>query len=250
MPANTPATSPVHAVFIAAEDEYHSEDSLALLAADARGWGWDVRMLTASPTQATPDNIPGLEALDHADLAVIFMRFRTLPAEQTASLDRFLTRGGAVVGLRTSTHAFAYPADHPLVSWNGFGERVLGAPWIRHFGHDSSTDVTFAPGAIAAAGEPSDPLLAGVAPAFHVRSWLYDLEGRFPPQGSRVLLVGQSCDAAGKPVMDRRTSPVAWTRTSPWGGRVFATTMGHPEDFQIESFRALLRNGMRWAAEK
>lgn len=242
-PSVVRANEKIHAVFIAAEDEYHSEESLALLADQARGWGWEVSMRTASPTPATADNIPGLEVLDRADVAIVFMRFRTLPADQVAHLDRYLKRGGAVVGLRTSTHAFAYPPDHALVEWNGFGERVLGAPWIRHFGHDSSTDVTIAP------GEERSDLLKDVAAPFHLRSWLYDLEGRFPPDGSKVLLVGQSCDAAGQPARDRPTSAVAWTRTSPWGGKVFATTLGHPEDFQNPSFRALLSNAMRWASD-
>ncbi|XVJ58091.1 MAG: ThuA domain-containing protein [Tepidisphaera sp.] len=230
-----------HVVFIAAEDEYRSEVTLASLAKDAQARGWATTLLTSAPDQSNPSNIPGLEALDRADLIVIYLRFRTLPAEQVAHLDRYLKRGGPIVGLRTSTHAFAYPQGHPLEEWNGFGERVLGAPWIRHFGHDSTTDVTHAPGAA------NDPLLKGVEPAFHVRSWLYDLEGRFPPPGARILLMGQSCDAQSRQVPSRRPSPVAWTRETPWNGRVFMTTLGHPEDFESPSFRALLRNGMDWA---
>jgi type 1 glutamine amidotransferase len=234
-------SAPPHVVFIAAEDEYRSELTLASLAKDAQARGWSTTLLTAAPDQSNPSNIPGLEALDRADLVVMYLRFRTLPAEQVTHLDRYLKRGGPVVGLRTSTHAFAYPPGHPLADWNTFGERILGAPWIRHFGHDSTTNVTHGPGAA------SDPLLKGVAPAFHLRSWLYDLEGRFPPPGARVLLMGQSCDAQSRQVPSRPPSPVAWTRQTPWNGRVFMTTLGHPEDFQNESFRALMRNAMDWA---
>jgi type 1 glutamine amidotransferase len=242
-PQTTPgAPSPFHIVFIAAEDEYLSETTLALLKTTADEWGWQSTLLTSSPSQSAAENIPGLEALDNADLIVLYMRFRTIPLEQVEHLDRYLKRGKPVVGIRTSTHAFAYPKDHPLVAWNDFGKNVLGAPWIRHFGHDSSTDVTIAPGA------EKDELLKGVAPAFHVRSWLYDLEGKYPPSGSRILLVGQSCDASGKQVRSRRTSAVAWTRETEWGGKVFMTTMGHPDDFKEASFLALLHNGMRWAS--
>lgn len=228
-------------VFIAAEDEYRSELTLASLANDAQARGWSTTLLTSAPDQTNPSNVPGLEAVDRADLVVVYMRFRTLPADQVAHLDRYLKRGKPIVGLRTSTHAFAYPQGHPLEDWNSFGERILGAPWIRHFGHDSTTDVSHHPDAA------KDPLLAGVAPAFHVRSWLYDLEGRFPPPGARVLLMGQSCDAQGRQVPSRRPSPVAWTHQTPWNGRVFMTTLGHPEDFENESFRNLLRNAMGWA---
>jgi type 1 glutamine amidotransferase len=233
-----------HVVFIAAEDEYRSEVTLASLAKDAQSRGWTTTLLTAAPDQSNPSNVPGLEALDRADLVVMYLRFRTLPAEQVAHLDRYLKRGGPVVGLRTSTHAFAYPSGHPLEEWNRFGERVLGAPWIRHFGHDSTTDVSHHPAAA------KDPLLAGVDPKFHVRSWLYDLESRFPPPGARVLLVGQSCDSASRPVPSRPPSPVAWTHQTPWNGRVFMTTLGHPEDFDSPSFQALMKNGIEWAMKR
>lgn len=249
-PATTPPSAesiaekeskPLNVVFIAAEDEYRSEVSLAGLQTRVTEWGWKSTLLTSAPNQSAADNIPGLEALDTADLVVMYMRFRTIPLEQVEHIDRYLKRGGPLVGIRTSTHAFAYPKGHSLVAWNDFGKDVLGAPWIRHFGHDSTTDVTIAP------GMEQDELLKGVEPAFHVRSWLYDLEDKFPPEGSHILLMGQSCDEAGTPVMSRRTSAVAWTRQSPWGGRVFTTTLGHPEDFENPSVQALLNNAMRWA---
>jgi len=40
---------------------------------------------------------------------------------------------------------------------------------------------------------------------------------------------------------------VAWTKTHN-GGRVFFTTLGHPQDFEVPSFRNMLINGIRWAA--
>lgn len=234
---------PPSLVLVAAEDEYKSEESLAKLAEDARGKGWKTTLLTAQPDQAAADNIPCLEALDTADAAVIFMRFRKLPKEQVDHIDAFLRRGRPLIGIRTSTHSFAYPKDHPLVAWNDMGKNVLGAPWIRHFGHDSTTDVSITPGAEAS------PLLAGVEKSFHLRSWLYDLEGKYPPKGAVILLTGQSCDEKGTRVESRAASPVAWTRTSPWGGKVFTTTLGHPEDFANPSFRKLLSNALDWLRE-
>jgi type 1 glutamine amidotransferase len=43
---------------------------------------------------------------------------------------------------------------------------------------------------------------------------------------------------------------VAWTWQTPAGGRVFATTMGHPADFQVEAFQRLVINGIHWALNK
>ena len=68
-----------------------------------------------------------------------------------------------------------------------------------------------------------------------------------PPASAHVLLVGQSCDEQSRPVPSRPPSPAAWTSRTPWNARVFTTTLGHPEDFENPSFRALMRNAMDWA---
>ena len=41
-------------------------------------------------------------------------------------------------------------------------------------------------------------------------------------------------------------NPVLWTKTYK-GARVFFTTLGHPKDFEVESMRRLLINGIYWA---
>jgi type 1 glutamine amidotransferase len=60
-------------------------------------------------------------------------------------------------------------------------------------------------------------------------------------EGATPLLVGRAEGVA-------QAEPVAWTWTRKGGGRVFATSLGAPGDFKDESFVALLRNGLRWAA--
>lgn len=52
-------------------------------------------------------NIPGTESLDDADLMFILTRWRVLPDQQMAPIDRYLKAGKPVIGLRTATHAFA-----------------------------------------------------------------------------------------------------------------------------------------------
>ena len=44
--------------------------------------------------------------------------------------------------------------------------------------------------------------------------------------------------------------PVAWTGTNSYGGKVFMTTLGHPEDFNLEPFQRLVINGIHWAVGK
>jgi type 1 glutamine amidotransferase len=236
-------------VFVTGDHEYSSEASMPLLAKELeRNYGMRVKVLQASPDQNAEENIPGLEALKDADLAVFFLRWRRLPADQVKHIDDYLKSGKPVVGFRTSTHAFNYPKDHPLVQWNAFGEFALGSPpgWggkadHTHCGHNCSTDVSVIPESAA------HPVLTGVDPAFHVRSWLYKVLPDYPVKGATWLLMGKAVDSEKPGFIN---NPVAWTWQTPAGGRVFTTTLGHPQDFDVEAFQRLVINGIHWAAGK
>jgi type 1 glutamine amidotransferase len=231
------------AVFVSGDDEYSSEETLPILARELeRSYELRTKFLRSFPDQNAERDIPGLEALAGADLVIFFLRWRQLPREQVAHIKDYLDRGRPVVGFRTSTHAFNYPAGHDLEEWNRFGTFALGAPpgWGNghtHYGHDSRTDVTVAPGAA------SHSILRGVAPEFQVRSWLYHVVPDYPPPDATRLLIGNAVN----PDHDAVPNPVAWTWATKAGGRVFMTTMGHPEDFRVEPFQRLVINGIHWA---
>lgn len=237
------AAEPPLVAFVIGDHEYSSEATLPLLAQELeRNYGLRTLVLKSHPDQNAEEDIPGLERLAEADLAVFYLRWRRLPAEQVAHIDRYLRSGKPVVGFRTTTHAFNYPAGHPLASWNAFGQFALGSPpgWGNghtHYGHNSSTEVRVAPGAAG------DPILEGVAPGFAVRSWLYHVLPNSPPADAKPLLMGRAVNP-DKPAVE---NPVAWTWRNQWGGRVFTTTLGHPEDFAVEPFQRLVVNGIHWA---
>jgi uncharacterized protein len=226
-----------HVVFVTGDDEYRSEYSMPAIAAilEARH-GIRTSVAYARPTPQSANNIEGLEALRDADLAVFFLRWRQLPAEQMQQILDYLGKGRPLVGLRTTTHAFKYPSGSPLAQWNdGFGMDVFGQKWIRHHGGASSTKVT------AVAAQAGHPVLRGVAPEWQVRSWLYEVA---PLQGDcLVLMDGAAINPQGK---DASPQPVAWVKTYR-GARVFFTTLGHPEDFREPAARKLLVNGILWA---
>lgn len=240
-----------HVVFVIGDGEYKSERTVPALAKELEDAGalrstlcidknvgsdaWDPK-----PGQRSSD-LPGLEALETADLAVFFLRFRTVPEDQAKRIQAYADSGKPLAGFRTATHAFNYAKGDPLEPMNRFGPDVLGAPWIRHYGHKSSTDVSIIP---EAAGHP---ILKGVDKSFHVRSWLYHIKPEYPPKDATPLLVGRPVDT-DKP--NPEENPVAWTRKTKAGGRVFMTTMGHPEDFEVLAFRRLVTNGIRWAMDK
>ncbi|SDE13636.1 ThuA domain-containing protein [Pedobacter soli] len=229
-------------VFVCGDHEYSGEETLPIVAAELeKNYGMRTVVLKASPDHNSEENIPGLEILKDADLVVFYLRWRRLPAEQLAHIDTYLKSGKPVMGFRTTTHAFNFPKGHPSEKWNAFGEFALNAPpgWggkakHTHYGHTSSTDVSVIP------AQANNPILTGVAKDFHVRSWLYHVVPDYPSNGSTPLLTG----TAVKPERPAVQNPVAWTGINSFGGKVFMTTMGHPEDFRVEAFQRLVINAI------
>ncbi len=236
-----------HVVFVTGDHEYGSEQTMPLLAAELeKHYGFRTTVLKAFPDENAEQNIPGLDALGTADVAVFFLRWRRLPADQLQHIARFLDSGKPLIGFRTTSHAFNYPKNHPLAKWNQFAADYFGAPpgWgggHYHYGHTSSTQVTVVPEA------RRHPILTGVAPAFSVRSWLYHVLPNYPPADAGRLLVGKSVKPERADAVD---NPVAWTWKNKAGARVFFTTLGHPEDFRNESVQRLVINAMLWTAGK
>jgi type 1 glutamine amidotransferase len=239
-----------HVVFVVGDHEYLSEQTMPLLAkALERHFGFRATVLQATNERGEPDrnyekNIPGLEALEKADLAVFYLRWRQLPAEQVKHIQAYLDAGKPVLGFRTTTHAFKYPQGHPLEKWNSFGEFAFGAPpgWgaagHTHYGHKSSTDVSIIP------ASADHPILKGVAPNFHARSWLYQVLPKYPLPDATPLLMGKPVEPNTPKAYD---NPVAWTWQTKAGGRSVLTTLGHVEDFQLEPFQRFVVNAVHWA---
>jgi len=231
-------------VFVCGDHEYSGENTLPLLAEVLeKQYGFRTKVLKSFPDQNAERDIPGLDILAEADLAVFFLRWRLLPADQVAHIEAYLKSGKPIMGFRTSTHSFNYPNTDPLVAYNGFAERAFGAPpgWggpsqHTHYGHNASTDATII------ADKANHPILTGVDPAFHVRSWLYRVLPDYPAKGTDWLLMGKAVNP-DKPAVDQ---PIAWTWENQYKGKVFFTTMGHPEDFSVESFQRLVVNAVHW----
>jgi hypothetical protein len=270
-----------HIVLISGDEEYRSEESLPQLAkilADHHGFTCTVLFeIDPNNGQVDPnkhDNIPGLAALDSADLMIILTRFRALPDDQMKHIDEYLKAGKPVIGLRTATHAFSglkgtYEQynngfggkDGTSVWQDGFGRLVLGEKWISHHGaHKSeSTRARFAPDA------KGNPLLNGIQDG---EIWgPTDVYGvRLPlPGDSKPILLGEVCHRPGPTVAgdpfygmkptdepipgDKKNEPmmpVAWTKSYqlPEGkpGKAFATTMGGATDLTNEALRRLVVN--------
>ncbi len=230
-------------VFVCGDHEYSGEHTLPHIASELeKNYGFRTKVLKSSPNQNSEENIPGLEVLKDADLAVFFLRWRRLPADQLQMIEDYLKSKKPLMGFRTTTHAFNFPKDHPSYRWNSFGEFAFNAPpgWggkaaHTHYGHKSTTDVSIVE------GKKKHPILKGVDPEFHANSWLYRTLPDYP-KDSEWLLMGKSVNP-DKAAID---NPVAWTGTNSYGGRFFMTTLGHPEDFSVEAFQKVVINAIHW----
>ncbi|MCB1278978.1 PVC-type heme-binding CxxCH protein, partial [Prosthecobacter sp.] len=249
-----------HIVFLAGDHEYRSEETLPELARIlAKHQGFKCTVLfdidpDGNIAAGEPQNIPGMEALDSADLAVVFLRFQGLPPEQMKHFDDYLKRGGPVVGLRTATHAFkGTPEPYAKYDYNskvagyesGFGHQVLGQTWVGHYGknHVQSTRITIVP------EKASNPILRGVKDV-----WVQAGGYVGKPTDGEILTMAQPLDGMSPDSPASKTQPPQpseWTRTykSASGklGRVFTSLYGTSEDITNEGYRRLLVNGIFWA---
>lgn len=236
-----------HVVFVAGDHEYSGEVTMPLLAAALeKRYGIKTTCLRSAPDHNGETDIPGLEALETADMVVFYLRWRQLVPEQVSRIESYLNQGKPVIGLRTSSHAFHYPAGHALEKWNRWGPEVFGTPpgWNveghTHYGHQSTTHVT------VNAANAKDPILAGVSAAFDAPSWLYHVLPKYPPPEARILLYGDAV-SPNKPAV---RNPVAWTWTNTYGARSFYTSLGHPGDFGLEPFQRMLTQAIFWAMDR
>jgi len=221
-----------HVVFLISEDEYEADRTLPAFAV------WLRRRVDVYCTVVRGEGrheLPGIEALRTADAAVMFIRRKALPPAEMKILREFVGKGGALVALRTSSHAFSVRGEAPegLVQWPEFDHDVLGGNYHGHGPNKLPARVTPAPGA----GE--HPILRHVA----LEPWqsggsLYMVEPLV--EDATVLLRGTAGET---------TQPVAWVRTR-GGARVFYTSLGHPADFEQEPFRQLLLGAIRWAVNR
>ena len=249
----------LHIVFVTGDDEYRSEESMPMLGKILkRELGAKISIAYSmtgeyiDPNRS--DNIEGLEALETADIMVMFTRFRALPDKQLKYITDFADSGNPMVGFRTATHAFLYEDDESKASMNNeWPTEIFGQQWIAHHGHfddgDSPlTSVDLIP------EKANHPILNGVKP-FEAYSWLYHVEGgEWQVYGDREFLIeGKSLRSKHQEnnKLDQYpiTNPVAWTKSHK-GNRIFFTTLGHPYDFLNENMRKIALNGIYWALGK
>lgn len=251
-----------HIVFLASDHEYRAEETCPALARIlAKHHGFKCTVVFGVDKdgfiEAGSSNISGLSALKDADLFFIVARFLNPPAEEMAHIEAYLERGGPVVGLRTSSHAFKIPQDSPYAKYDfksktegyekGFGHQVLGNTWVGHYGtnHKQGTRIQIEP------EQKEHVILTGVGDNAFTHAGGY--VGK-PGPDFTVLTHSQplvSMDTTADPDPAKPPMPSTWTRhyADKDGDkhRVFHSTQGASEDILDENYRRMIINGTLWA---
>ena len=248
-------------VLLAGDEEYRSEEALPQLAkilSQRHGFTctvlFSINKTTGEIDPNTPDNEPGMEALDTADLVITSLRYRAWPDEQMKHFADYIDAGKPVIGLRTSTHAFN-GVKGTYAAYNNFGKKVLGEQWVSHWGNHKKE----ATKGLIMSSEDSNPILRGVENIFGDTD-VYEAD---PPETATVLVLGQvlkgmnpddePADYKKKRSTDKVEQgvneppmPVVWTRENDSdlgkANKALCTTMGSATDLQNEGLRRLIVN--------
>ena len=223
-----------HVAVLMAEDEYKTEVSLPAWGREHLGKEFRTTYLFGN--DAERNDLPGLEALEAADVLLVSVRRRVPSAAQLGAIRKFIEAGKPVVGIRTASHAFSLrdgaPPPEGHAAWLTFDPDVLGGHYTGHHGVGPKV-------AVSLPGEIPHPILSGVdLSQLHGHGSLYKVS---PLANSATpILLGT--------IPDTPIEPLAWVYTNKYGGRVFYTSLGHIDDFAEPAFQRLLLNGVRWAA--
>ncbi|HLY72811.1 MAG TPA: ThuA domain-containing protein [Planctomycetota bacterium] len=266
--AGTGAGTGKHIVLLSGDEEYRSEETMPQLGKIlSKHHGFKCTVLFAINKKTgeidpnTTDNIPGMEAIDSADLVIMGLRFRNLPDEQMKHFVDYVEAGRPVVGMRTSTHAFNIdkkgPSAYKKYTWTnpdkdyekGFGRQVLGETWVNHHGAHGKQATRGVP----AEGKKDHPILRGCEDIFGPTD-VYEthaLQGDAQPLVMGQVLEGMN--PTDKPVDGPKNNPmmpVAWTKSytgaSGRTARIFTTTMGASQDLLAEGTRRMIVNAAFW----
>ena len=200
----------------------HSEEALQAIAAASR------KLEITATEDVSLLNAAALRNFD----AVMFYTTGELPIsdQQKQDLLEFVRGGKGFGGLHSATDTF--------YKWPEYAELIGG--WFN--GHPWTQPVKIA------VADPSNPLVAHLAPSFELRDEIYQFRN-FAKGRVRVLLKldTSSVDMKARGINPGATEfPLAWVR--PYGaGRVFYSALGHfDEVWDVPGIRTMLLESMLW----
>ncbi len=253
-----------HILFIASDHEYRGEETCPAVARImAKRYGFKCTVLFGQTPEGLIKQgssfIPGIEAIDDADMLFLFLRFVHPESPWMEKFEAYLKRGGPVLGLRTTTHAFnGLKGEYAYHNFNyrgeefvgGFGRQILGETWnpklgAGHYGRNHK----FATAMHVVPDQKSHPVMRGVT-TMHAMAGAYSAR---PMPDATILATNrvlESMKEGASPIPEKSPQPAAWVRTYQFKGgkegRAFCSTQGASEDILSEGVRRMIINATLW----
>ena len=218
-----------------AEDEYETNRTLTHFALTNLGHDFSVRFIYGNENDKV--DMPGLDALDDADLLLISVRRRPLKKAQLEKIQQFVRSGKPVVGIRTASHAFHLRTGKTaegVASWPELDAEVWGGHYTNHHANNLKSQV------VGIEATKNHPILTGVKLPFAQGGSFYQVK---PLDSKAVALLSGEAEGV-------EPEPVAYTFTRKDGGKSFYTSLGQKADFDNPSFVRMLVNSLFWALGK
>lgn len=256
-----------HILFIASDHEYRGEETCPAIARImAKRYGFKCTVLFGQTEDGLikqgSSHIPGIEAIDDADMLFLFLRFVHPEDAWMKKFEGYLKRGGPVIGLRTTTHAFnGLKGTYAYHNFNngsedfvgGFGRQILGETWNPKLGAGHyGTNHKYATAMHVVPEQKEHPVMRGVK-NMHAMAGAYSAR---PMPNSTILATNrvlESMEVGAKPLKDKAPQPAAWVRSYSFQGgkegRAFCSTQGASEDILSEGVRRMIINATLWCME-
>ena len=193
---------------------------------------WEAVILTSKKFA----EFPSVDVLDRTDVLVVYVRRIGLPKEQMQRVKKYVQEAGkGLLVLRTGSHGFA-PRSLPegCEDWIEFDTEVLGGSYQNHGRNEIGSEIWNVPEL------ERSPIMKDVRPSvWHSAGSVY----YFAPVTENATVYQYAASS------EKGKMPLTWTRM--YGKtRVAYTALGHKTDFEVQAFKALIRNLIHWAAER
>ena len=222
--------SPHVVILVGESNHYGSRVSMPVLAKELKErFSFRVTYIDNELASQKDKKIPakslnGIEAIQKADLLIMFLRFREPTDEQVKVLQDYFDAGKPAIAFRDTSHLF----------WKkrkGWFADVFGGHYKGHGPNGAGTT------ALVAADGQSHPILNGVGRSVHYPSGgVYNAQ----PLSDTVtpLIFGKTAGAVAE--------PVAWVNEYKPGSRLFYTSLGSQQNFEDSNHKNMILNAVFW----
>lgn len=227
-----------HIVFLISKDplNYEADKTIPRFAEMLRKeYGFRVTVLLSEGKHGEA-RFKGIGAVEEADLLVVFCRRLALPFGQMDKIKAYLLKGKPLIGLRTANHGFSVwdEVSDGYEGWWGFVPDILGCENRGYEPEELGTIVEVIP------ESATNPILKGVdATDWKSKGQVYKVNQLVDSKTTTLL--------RGHPRGTEEMQPIAWTRQTAHKSKVFYTSLGFPDDFEVTPFRKMIINAIHWA---